>query len=261
MRTFTKTIFLFVAYLLLGIFLVQALGGMTGSFVWQCVGAGFTLGVLAYRKTKGVEVSSYRLSRREIASFFLALFLLWFTGQGLSYAILQTMGDSLFSSYQDTVLADPSLYLLLSLVIAPIAEEGIFRGFLYRTFRNAFGHPLVFAILVSLVFGLSHGTFVHLYIGFSLSLLSIICYEVTGRLFYSILLHSFHNFLAMTISSLLPVFPIFSSLPIMTILSMVFFGVLLYELYWVCYKRKVVWIYHKEEPFFPVAIEKNKENL
>ncbi len=86
--------------------------------------------------------------------------------------------------------------LLLGAVVAPVAEEVFFRGFLYAGLRGRWG--LGWGLAVSaLIFGLAHlmpGVLV------PIALLGVVLawlYEVTGSLWPSILLHMAINGLAL----------------------------------------------------------------
>ncbi|MBI5397750.1 MAG: CPBP family intramembrane metalloprotease, partial [Verrucomicrobia bacterium] len=82
--------------------------------------------------------------------------------------------------------------VLMVVVLAPVAEEGIFRGFIYPVVKRHVG--LVKAlVIVSLLFAAAHqnvGAFGPLVV---LALLLGLAYEVTGNLIVPIAIHSLFN--------------------------------------------------------------------
>ncbi len=96
------------------------------------------------------------------------------------------------------------IYTFLSLVILPpLAEEILFRGFLYKTLRSGLGIPAA-ALITSILFGAGHlaegGTNGPLYIGalqtFVLSLVLVYLRQKTHSLWAGITLHASNNFIA-----------------------------------------------------------------
>lgn len=111
-----------------------------------------------------------------------------------------------------------SSFMLLSVTIfAPMCEEVIFRGFIYRILAKGFSFRWGLIVSTSL-FILSHGTLVHIV---PIGLLGGFLYYVRDRygLGYSIILHSLYN-----ISVL--VFGILAGLPIIGPLVLVILFVL-----------------------------------
>ncbi|MCE7936896.1 CPBP family intramembrane metalloprotease [Candidatus Saccharibacteria bacterium CPR2] len=97
----------------------------------------------------------------------------------------------------DSASANSEIFLafLAFCVVAPIAEELIFRGFLYKGLRTKL-KPLIAGLITSLLFGLAH---FQLNVGmdtFALSLLLVWLAEETKSLWPSITLHAMKNFVA-----------------------------------------------------------------
>jgi membrane protease YdiL (CAAX protease family) len=87
------------------------------------------------------------------------------------------------------------LAFLALVVIAPIAEEALFRGYLYGKLRNTV--PVWIAILiVSAVFAVIHGQWNVGIDVFVLSIVACLLREVTGSIWAGILLHMLKNGLA-----------------------------------------------------------------
>lgn len=88
-----------------------------------------------------------------------------------------------------------ALVFVALVIVTPIVEEVIFRGFLFKAYVRTFGLPVA-AVLVSLVFAVAHG---QLNVALDTFILSLfLCYLrfSTGSLWPSILLHAVKNFVA-----------------------------------------------------------------
>jgi membrane protease YdiL (CAAX protease family) len=87
---------------------------------------------------------------------------------------------------------------LATFVIAPLAEELIFRGVAYNLLRDAIPLKrrwamLISCIVVSLLFGLYHGNFLQGIYTFILSIVLVIVHERTGTLWSAVLVHAGFN--------------------------------------------------------------------
>jgi hypothetical protein len=96
--------------------------------------------------------------------------------------------------------ADQNLLLALAtgmllIVVAPLAEEVFFRGFLYQAFRNSFG-VLPGALLSGLIFGGIHLEFFKLVQLAILGVILALLFEKTKSLWSPIILHAVNNTLA-----------------------------------------------------------------
>lgn len=90
------------------------------------------------------------------------------------------------------------LSLILSVLLMPIVEELIYRGFLYK--RLSEYNKLVAAIISSVIFAVNHGTIVHLYAAFFGGLLFCIIYDKLQSIKYNIAAHIFFNAFTLIIS-------------------------------------------------------------
>jgi hypothetical protein len=84
---------------------------------------------------------------------------------------------------------------MLLIVVAPLAEEVFFRGFLYQAFRNSFG-VLPGALLSALIFGAIHFEFFKLIQLAILGVILALLFEKTRSLWPPIILHGINNTLA-----------------------------------------------------------------
>lgn len=83
------------------------------------------------------------------------------------------------------------LMLVINFAVAPMAEEIIFRSFMYGQLATV--NKLLALITSSVIFALYHGTIVHLYTGLIGGLILGCIYEKTHRLRYCVAAHSFFN--------------------------------------------------------------------
>lgn len=119
-----------------------------------------------------------------------------------SFDINQTQdnGFKQISAGYEYILAFTTL-----VVIAPIAEETLFRGYLYGKLKNFV--PFWVAILVtSVLFGFIHGAWNLAVDTFALSVILCLLREYTGSIWASILLHMAKNGLAFYIIFINPTF-------------------------------------------------------
>jgi uncharacterized protein len=93
------------------------------------------------------------------------------------------------------------IFVILAIVVAPVTEELLFRGWIYTSLRHRFGLWTAL-VATSVVFALAHYDDTHLYalavfpVGLALGGLR----ERTGSIKASILLHAFYNLAAVAVS-------------------------------------------------------------
>lgn len=110
----------------------------------------------------------------------------------LSPELLEQTQELPFESPQGIELL---LVFVALVVITPLVEEMIFRGFLYRAFGRKFG-MILGAVLVSILFGVAHG---QLNVGVDTFILSLfLCYirVKTDSIWAPIFLHALKNLVA-----------------------------------------------------------------
>lgn len=128
-----------------------------------------------------------------------------------------------YSSLQDGELV---LYMLVSVTLAPLAEELVFRGFLYQYLRKAFG-LLPCVVLSSVLFAVIHGTKGHLAITIPLTLFLCFVLECTVKFRYAVGFHIFYNILGISLITRLPfgavgIFAGFGLVVLLLILALMF---------------------------------------
>jgi membrane protease YdiL (CAAX protease family) len=111
------------------------------------------------------------------------------------------------SGFGDTVVRDVA-YALLYTVAAPVAEELLFRGLLFRTIRDGFAKrtgraaPWIAALISGVIFGGIHYSPAtanqnnYLPVLMALGVLLALAYNFSGTIYVNILLHSINNAIA-----------------------------------------------------------------
>ncbi len=103
---------------------------------------------------------------------------------------VQETGFSTFTNQIGYVMAFITL-----VVLAPLAEEALFRGYLYTKLRGLIG-VVAAALLVSLSFGFVHGQWNVAVDTFVLSLVLVALREITGSIWSGVVLHMIKNGIA-----------------------------------------------------------------
>jgi len=165
--------------------------------------AGLTAGAVAFRENLN---TAYGLKSKNrlwviltpfIAYAGLFLFMLLYHHSGITPWMEQYLGPSKKQEMVDLMLKNKDTAILAAsviaaCVIAPIAEEFIFRGYMYGALKKH--SDKIFAIIISsAVFSLVHGSvwaFIPLFVvGIALA----VVYEITGSLWTCIILHAIFN--------------------------------------------------------------------
>ena len=132
----------------------------------------------------------------------LCVFLLMFVlGQLTGTMVEKLFGPGAFGRYQTTMQSNPSIALLLSLVVAPIAEECLLRGFIYQQLRQSWSFWTAW-IVQAVIFAWMHGTLVHAVPTFLTALFLALVYEYTGSLRGPIGFHMAYNLLALLVGGM-----------------------------------------------------------
>ena len=124
----------------------------------------------------------------------IALFIgVWLFGQ-ITGAWALSLGPSTdYGAYKEAMgTSDITQGLLLTLAVAPIAEEFLFRGLIYSMWKKGMSPRFAF-IGQALLFALIHGTQAHLLPIFMLGVFSCYVFERTGNIWVSIGVHIVYN--------------------------------------------------------------------
>ena len=92
--------------------------------------------------------------------------------------------------------AESRVFLVMAIfsavVAAPVAEEFLFRGYMYGALKNATGR-LFASVMISLLFAVVHGNLPALLPLFAFSAILCFAYDFTGSLWVPVGLHAFFN--------------------------------------------------------------------
>lgn len=157
---------------------------------------------LLHRQTTKRELGISRLPSWMDLALGPAAFLPYLLFSGLLLTIVKTLlpGANLTEQQQlgfstNIFGTELAVAFVLFVVIAPILEETLFRGYLYAKLRHHVG-LIVSMVLVSLCFGVLHG---QLNVGidtFALSMVLCLLREYTGGIWAGVVLHALKNGLA-----------------------------------------------------------------
>jgi membrane protease YdiL (CAAX protease family) len=143
----------------------------------------------------------------------LAGLVFYFVAAGVvMYAVSQWFPVIDINQTQETGVASPLGYerilvFLLFVIVAPIVEELIFRGYLYGTLRRYGVSFVTTTIVVSVLFGLAH---LQWNVGINVAVMSVfmcITREVSGTIWPSILIHVMKNGIAYYLLFVNPILP------------------------------------------------------
>lgn len=182
--------FVFAFYYLLAFFV--CLSGATGLSATIITNVLFSVVAFVYYKFCINRQTDNDVSTPALVVFVVFLAVIWFFSQVTATAVYNIFSDPAYDTYHSVTSSDSVLYVILTLVIAPVTEELFLRGIIYNRLRNAFGGITAYAVS-ALLFALMHGTLVHLFLGISTGLFFAFIYTYTGKLRYSIAYHSLFN--------------------------------------------------------------------
>lgn len=137
--------------------------------------------------------ASHRVPVLQSAGTLLIVFL---AAQVLSLWVYANGGSNSYQGAQQAFDAAPPVLLLsLTLVIAPLAEEAVYRGVLYPLLRRKL--PIgICAATSALVFGYMHGNFVQMAVAIPLGFFAALLYEQTRSLWAPVIMHALFNLMA-----------------------------------------------------------------
>ena len=128
-------------------------------------------------------------------------FVIWLISQITATSIYHMFGDTSLDAYNTVVDGNIYGYMLLSIFIAPLSEELLFRSVIYNKFKCVASF-ISASIVSSVVFALFHGTAIHMYACIVCGVMFALIYEYTGCLRWSVFSHMVYNFLSMFCSGI-----------------------------------------------------------
>ena len=158
--------------------------------------------VIVMTKVRGAEIMKTVFSRGNVSELWWKLYLPLYTIACLVLRDISSLNPLLPNLPFDSVFPEAKLVgnivvMFSVIVIAPVVEEMIFRGFLYPAFNRYMGmHPAVF--ITAALFTLAHYPQISddvVFMGtlFSLSLIITYARALTGSTIFAILLHLIYN--------------------------------------------------------------------
>lgn len=186
-------------------------------------------------------------SSQDIGFSYVLIGLLWFFGQFVFLWVYKNIGDNLYSNnYSSSFNDSPSLIwsLLLILIVAPIAEELIFRYLLFGRllFKNhcepSWLRYLSLILLSTVLFGFIHGTMMHQIVVLPLGLLLCLLMYKTNRIIFPILGHILFNLMSIIFSWVLKIYdPLLSGNIISYIIIVIYISVVIGIVYFVISRK------------------------
>lgn len=184
---------------------------------------------------------------QDIGVSYVLIGLLWFFGQFVFLWVYKNIGDNLYSNnYSSSFNDSPSLIwsLLLILIVAPIAEELIFRYLLFGRllFKNhcepSWLRYLSLILLSTVLFGFIHGTMMHQIVVLPLGLLLCLLMYKTNRIIFPILGHILFNLMSIIFSWVLKIYdPLLSGNIISYIIIAIYISVVIGIVYFVISRK------------------------
>lgn len=165
-----------------------------------------------FNRENYITQTELNYNKKDIVISYILIVLLWLFGQYVFLWVYEHIGDPTYTkNYADT-FSDVSVIvwtLLLTTIVAPIAEEFVFRYCLFgRPLFGKYKRPSFFKyiflhILSSILFGLVHGTMMHLIIVIPLAfVLGMLMYK-TNRIVFPIVGHMLFNNMSIWLSPIL----------------------------------------------------------
>ena len=102
---------------------------------------------------------------------------------------MQEIVQTMISSHDITVLI---ALLFSAIIVAPIVEEIIFRGYIYPVLKK-YSHRLFAGFMTSLLFAVVHGNVAGLIPLLLLAIILTLSYELTGSILVPVLIHALFN--------------------------------------------------------------------
>ncbi len=135
------------------------------------------------------------------ALFAVISFGLMYIGNIVGTRLMEWMSGIMNYNYENSLnsLSESPWWMIMigTVIIAPIGEEFLFRKlFIDRARRYGDGMAI---LLSALLFALFHGNFFQFFYAFMVGLVMAYAYTLTGKLYWSVGLHMFMNFMGMMI--------------------------------------------------------------
>ena len=128
---------------------------------------------------------------KSIISFTFFIPLLFLISFIIQYVLPEYKQQEIVLNFKSTLIEDKGI-LLHVLIFAPIVEEVIFRGYIYRILKSKL--PIIFSMIISsTLFALIHYNVLSYILLFVLSIFLTYIYERNGSIICPIIIHSLFN--------------------------------------------------------------------
>lgn len=159
----------------------------------------YPLGLLILKRIPSVKPNNHKLKATDIIIYLAISFALMYfgnyVGQFLSALLSNNTAEN---ALNELVFEMNPIMIIVSVVLAPIAEEYIFRKQLIDKI-HVFGEKRA-VLLSGLIFGLIHTNMFQFFYAFLLGTLFAYIYIRTGRIKYTMILHSIVNFMGSVVA-------------------------------------------------------------
>ena len=207
-----------VCYILFGGYGMQMFGAIIGTILANIaliIGIG-AIWYLDHQKnpTNIVTPMELQYNKRDVKISFVLIVLLWLVGQFVFLWVYQTFGDVTYQRNYAEIFNDSTVIwwtIFLTCIIAPIAEELVFRYLLfgrlmYKNGVPSYGRYLFLYLISTIGFGFIHGTVIHQIIVLPLALLLGMLTYKTNRIIFPIMGHMLFNNMSVWLGSLLSIY-------------------------------------------------------
>jgi len=176
---------------------------ITDSPIWAALGGAIvTIPVFWFLGALSPHQGTMHFRRPDRSAWLWAVSLvyIWFSGQILVIWLTNTFPErgADFERHVEQLAATPvTMTLLLTIVLAPVAEELLMRGVLYREIRRGLRIPVWLAVTISsVIFAVMHGNITQIGCTLTLGAFLALAYEYTGLILVPITLHALYNILS-----------------------------------------------------------------
>lgn len=142
------------------------------------------------------------IGRKQTLLFTLLLLFTWYSSQ-MGAMFIGAIFPNTLDEFHEGIQVNLTAYMILTVLVAPAAEELMFRGVFYTQMRKLFG-PAAACFVSTLIFALMHSTPSQLYLAFICGILFCTIYELTSSMIYSVILHTVYNLLCVFVGTVVP---------------------------------------------------------
>lgn len=187
-------VFSVVYYMFVGSFIASVTNSITATLIIDCSIIFF--GIFYYNnyiRTKFLSSFDVTKDAKTWIKLCLATFVVWMVTQSIVAYYMMYFDDNGFGNLHHSTVNNVSTCMPLTLIIAPIAEEILFRGVIYANLKKHI-HIGIAALISAVLFSACHGTIVNALLGFVCGMFFVAVYECFDELSIAVLMHILYNF-------------------------------------------------------------------